>query len=418
MRAYTVQPGDSPAKIAIAFAGCPKCARDLLAANPGKPTRRYPNGYETFTSLDVGERLQLPERWFDGTLDAQPAEYFAALPSVDGGGGMLGASPLTTLAQLQGQASSVSQTIAAAPAAVQQQYQQALDEQNSSGVSNAFAAMLALVEKGSFDPQNPADMQAVIDITAGAFTAAALPEIGAAIEILDGTAHAIAAGLEAVGIIQPSKGWTSGQTWTAATVLQAWGWPAVSAPPFAAPPVAPFALVAVPIFAKYAADAINGKSTPANALILEALANLWNLAGSSVPGVDCYAPGWFAAGGAGLGVPGVAGVGFGSDWATEIAWAFSPATSLPSGFPSQFADPFTSRVSLNAGPSHVAAPSHGAPVYTPSSGSSSANGSSSAGAVVAGTAAVAAAGFSLYALLTKQSLEQAGKHLYRQIRGG
>ena len=61
------------------------------------------------------------------------------------------------------------------------------------------------------------------------------------------------------------------------------------------------------------------------------------------------------------------------------------------GLPSQFANPFTSRVSLNAGPSTTAAPSHGQPVYTP--GASSANGSSSAGAVVAGTAAVAAAGF-------------------------
>lgn len=82
---YTVQPGDTPASIAIAFAGCPKCSRDLVAANPHKHTVIYPNGYETFTELDAGERLALPRSWFDGTLDRMPREYFERLPSVDGG---------------------------------------------------------------------------------------------------------------------------------------------------------------------------------------------------------------------------------------------------------------------------------------------------------------------------------------------
>jgi hypothetical protein len=84
VRAYVVQVGDSPAKIAIAFAGCPKCARDLVEANPHKPTVVYPNGYRTFTELKAGEVLDLPEKWFDGTLDALPSEYFAALPYADG----------------------------------------------------------------------------------------------------------------------------------------------------------------------------------------------------------------------------------------------------------------------------------------------------------------------------------------------
>ncbi len=82
MRQYTVQAGDSPAKIAIAFAGCPKCTADLIAANPHKQAVRYPNGFVTFKSLSVGERLHLPEKWFNGALDALPKEYFQNLPAV------------------------------------------------------------------------------------------------------------------------------------------------------------------------------------------------------------------------------------------------------------------------------------------------------------------------------------------------
>ena len=81
---YTVQPGDTPASIAIAFAGCPKCSCDLVGANPHKPTILYPNGYETFTELQAGEELALPTTWFDGTLDRKPQRYFDELPSVDG----------------------------------------------------------------------------------------------------------------------------------------------------------------------------------------------------------------------------------------------------------------------------------------------------------------------------------------------
>jgi hypothetical protein len=52
--------------------------------NRSKPTIVYANGYETFTELSAGERLVLPERWFDGTLDKLPKSYFEALPTVDG----------------------------------------------------------------------------------------------------------------------------------------------------------------------------------------------------------------------------------------------------------------------------------------------------------------------------------------------
>lgn len=84
MQVYTVQPGDSPARIAIKYAGCPKCAVDLVHANPHKRAVRYPNGFLTFQSLVPGERLWLPDEWLNGIHDARPPSYFAALPYADG----------------------------------------------------------------------------------------------------------------------------------------------------------------------------------------------------------------------------------------------------------------------------------------------------------------------------------------------
>lgn len=86
MREYVVQPGDSPASIAAKneHAGCPKCSNLLIKSNPQKATVRYPNGFVTFKELHVGEVLNLPDAWFDGTLDRQPQSYFAALPYADG----------------------------------------------------------------------------------------------------------------------------------------------------------------------------------------------------------------------------------------------------------------------------------------------------------------------------------------------
>ena len=61
------------------------------------PTRAvvYPNGFLSFQELRAGEKLNLPEKWFDGTLDRLPKSYFAALPHPDGvtlpkSGGSLG----------------------------------------------------------------------------------------------------------------------------------------------------------------------------------------------------------------------------------------------------------------------------------------------------------------------------------------
>jgi hypothetical protein len=86
MRTYIVQIGDSPASIAARddMAGCPKCARDLVLANPSKETVAYPNGFLSFKELRVGEQLCLPEKWFEPRFDLLPPAYFASLPYADG----------------------------------------------------------------------------------------------------------------------------------------------------------------------------------------------------------------------------------------------------------------------------------------------------------------------------------------------
>ena len=84
MRLYEVRPGDSPASIAAFHAGCPKCAKDLVAANTHKAAVTKPNGFRTFKELRVGEKLNLPDKWFDGSMDRLPASYFASLPHHDG----------------------------------------------------------------------------------------------------------------------------------------------------------------------------------------------------------------------------------------------------------------------------------------------------------------------------------------------
>ena len=84
MQTYEVHPNDSPASIAARYAGCMKCSRDLVHANPHKPTVTMPNGFVTFRDLRIGETLNLPDKWFNGELDMLPAAYFAALPYADG----------------------------------------------------------------------------------------------------------------------------------------------------------------------------------------------------------------------------------------------------------------------------------------------------------------------------------------------
>lgn len=84
MHTHVVQAGESPSSIAINYVGCPKCSRDLIEANPHKPAVVHPNGYISFKDLREGEKLKLPGKWFDGSLDSRPTAYFAALPYHDG----------------------------------------------------------------------------------------------------------------------------------------------------------------------------------------------------------------------------------------------------------------------------------------------------------------------------------------------
>lgn len=84
MRVYEVRPGDSPASIAIEYAGCPKCVIDLVRANPHKQAVVHPNGFTTFKSLLAGEKLNLPDKWASKLFDDLPSTYFAALPHPDG----------------------------------------------------------------------------------------------------------------------------------------------------------------------------------------------------------------------------------------------------------------------------------------------------------------------------------------------
>lgn len=66
------------------MAGCPKCSIDLIHANPHKESVVHPNGFVSFAELRAGERLNLPDKWFDGTLDTRPKAYFSALAHPDG----------------------------------------------------------------------------------------------------------------------------------------------------------------------------------------------------------------------------------------------------------------------------------------------------------------------------------------------
>lgn len=59
---YTVQAGDSPARIAQRMTGQPARASELVSANPHKP-RVTSQGQVTFGRLTVGEKLIVPAQW-------------------------------------------------------------------------------------------------------------------------------------------------------------------------------------------------------------------------------------------------------------------------------------------------------------------------------------------------------------------
>lgn len=123
MRTYVVRAGDSPASIAAKseHAGCPRCAKDLVDVNRHKASVTHPNGFRTFRDLRVGERLWLPEKWFNGELDRMPQAYFNSLPRHDGVTPGVGQAPVSsvdaspTIVNILMQARNVANVLAADP---------------------------------------------------------------------------------------------------------------------------------------------------------------------------------------------------------------------------------------------------------------------------------------------------------------
>lgn len=145
MREHTVRPDDSPARIAIEYAGCPKCARDLVAANPHKEAVIYPNGFVTFKNLRAGERLALPDKWFSKELDDRPKKYFAALPHPDGR--TLSSLGLAAASSVLGNYSALDAASAAIGALSAMN-----DREFNAAVAGAIANLESAVQEVSIDP--------------------------------------------------------------------------------------------------------------------------------------------------------------------------------------------------------------------------------------------------------------------------
>lgn len=60
---HIVRPGDTPTLVAQTYTGDGTRFPELVMANPQKSSYATPGGARTFTSLVVGERLQLPTGW-------------------------------------------------------------------------------------------------------------------------------------------------------------------------------------------------------------------------------------------------------------------------------------------------------------------------------------------------------------------
>lgn len=114
MSTYTVQPGDTPMRIAHKLVGSSARANELVRMNPHKPLVRV-GKMTTFRDLAVGERLAVPPRWsgtsglgqpstrphsspsrrkhpksrkgVSGQAYPQPAPHFAVRPRAGGDGG-------------------------------------------------------------------------------------------------------------------------------------------------------------------------------------------------------------------------------------------------------------------------------------------------------------------------------------------
>lgn len=184
MRVYEVQPGDTPAGIAAQpnMAGCPKCARDLIAANPHKPSITLPNGFVTFKDLFIGERLNLPAKWFDGRLDDRPKSYFAALPHYDG---VTPSSLGLAAAGILGDYTALDAASAAVDALGQ------LSDQEFAAAADAAGALISQAVSEATRSASPAAAGYAQDVAAGVYWAQKRAlEMAAAIEAGDQSAAA------------------------------------------------------------------------------------------------------------------------------------------------------------------------------------------------------------------------------------
>ena len=436
MRPYTVQPGDSPASIAIAFAGCPKCARDLVKANPAKPTIIYPNGYETFVELAAGERLALPDKWFSGELDALPPSYFEALPSVDGrqASSRVG-HPLTPL----GLSGVDAATLAA---------QYGITPQGAGQYAFDASGIGASMPPGSLDTLNSLasnagswsgmteQQQTQVAENATAALAAAVPVygwvVGGLLEILYALGGVAQGGPGCCGT-DTSKPWgTCDQTTIDSYKFsQYFGEPW----PPQVPPAGSFEEFAYPLIRAAWDSKVSCWIEPFGILPATiALAQAsWNAThdGSSTrtisylcnvsPGVD---PSGFLPPCCYTGPGGADGMGRNPIEAAlnAIASASQSQKGMLGTGPDDTLLPLNSTmtITVNAGPPIAPKYKPGKPGGGPGSWSgapASSSSAPSAGAIAVGAAATSAAALGLYAYLTRQSFEGAAKHLYKKIRG-
>lgn len=247
----------------------------------------------------------------------------------------------------------------ALPANLQGQYASVVSDQQVNGEANAVDAMGNILSKGSFDPNDPADDQAMLTITAGALTALGQPEIAGALLLLYAVAQPVMQELQNLGLItgckpDPSKPANinpccshTGPATTTADILNGMGYPWPSSQVLGVtipghPPTA-FARIALPILAKYAADADNCKNVPPRYVLTRALAALWNRAGSGAQ-TQVFVPAWCNQLGPIDPDP------FATKDAAALMWAFAPANEVPADIVNPITTTFTGPTILGTGP--------------------------------------------------------------------
>lgn len=92
---YTVQAGDSPAKIAQRLIGSPARLGELLAANLHKPRAFGLGGVQTFASLHIGEQLVVPHGWGVGQVNGYSIDPAGAQAAASAFGALSNVSDFT-----------------------------------------------------------------------------------------------------------------------------------------------------------------------------------------------------------------------------------------------------------------------------------------------------------------------------------